>query len=313
MKRCPTCQSTYTDDSLRFCLQDGATLVSMSGSSSSGGATPLDTDKTLQLNSWERPNDPPPTEILSPSVLPTIASPRTPVTTPQQSPRPTEASAPNFAAPLAATPPPRPKSNALVIPLTIAATVIVLGAGGLGAWLLLGDKENGAPGNVRVDRDGTTNTRTASSPAASVTPRGPSPTPTPSPVNVAAVRKEVMEVLSGWAASSMERDINTHMSYYADTLDTYYTRSNVSASVVRADRQRAYDTYSKLEIELSNIQITPDPEGQLAMAILDKTWNFENDERSNSGSVQQEIHLGKIDGRWRIIGEKDLQVYYVNK
>jgi hypothetical protein len=27
MKRCPTCQSTYTDDSLAFCLTDGATLV----------------------------------------------------------------------------------------------------------------------------------------------------------------------------------------------------------------------------------------------------------------------------------------------
>lgn len=27
MKRCPTCQSTYTDDSLTFCLTDGATLI----------------------------------------------------------------------------------------------------------------------------------------------------------------------------------------------------------------------------------------------------------------------------------------------
>ncbi len=27
MKRCPTCQSTYTDDSLSFCLTDGAALV----------------------------------------------------------------------------------------------------------------------------------------------------------------------------------------------------------------------------------------------------------------------------------------------
>src|SRR5918997_7005509 len=27
MKRCPTCQSTYTDDSLTFCLTDGAGLV----------------------------------------------------------------------------------------------------------------------------------------------------------------------------------------------------------------------------------------------------------------------------------------------
>lgn len=28
VKRCPQCQSTYTDQSLNFCLSDGATLLS---------------------------------------------------------------------------------------------------------------------------------------------------------------------------------------------------------------------------------------------------------------------------------------------
>src|SRR3989442_8393657 len=28
MKRCPTCQQTYTDETLKFCRVDGATLVS---------------------------------------------------------------------------------------------------------------------------------------------------------------------------------------------------------------------------------------------------------------------------------------------
>ena len=307
MKRCPTCQSTYTDDSLRFCLQDGTTLVS----TSSVGPTVPDQEKTLQINSREsaRSSEPPPTEILSPSIMPTIASTRTPVTTPQSS-RPTEMSAQNFAA---APPQQRPKSNALVIPITIAATVLVLAVGGLGAWLLLGGKQNNGSGNVRVDRDRTTGTQASSSPTATTTPVAQTPPPASSPVNMTALRKEVTDTLNGWAQSSMERDIDAQMSYYADTLDIYYTKTNVSASVVRADRQRAYDTYSKLDIELSNIVITPDPAGQLANAVLDKTWSFENDEKSNSGSVQQEIRLAKKDGRWLIIGEKDVRVYYVNK
>lgn len=261
-----------------------------------------------------RSSDPPPTEILSPSVMPTIASTRTPVTAPQSS-RPTEMSAQDFAAP---PPPPqqRPKSNALVIPITIAATVLVLAVGGLGAWLLFGGKQNNGSGNVRVDRDRTTGTQPSGSPVATATTTpsvAQTPSPTPSPVNMATLRKDVTDTLNGWAQSSMERDIDAQMSYYADTLDIYYTKTNVSASVVRADRERAYDTYSTLDIKLSNIVITPDPSGQLANAILDKTWIFENDEKSNSGSVQQEIRLAKKDGRWLIIGEKDLQVYYVNK
>jgi hypothetical protein len=35
MKRCPTCQRTYTDESLTFCLEDGAALLSEAASSSS--------------------------------------------------------------------------------------------------------------------------------------------------------------------------------------------------------------------------------------------------------------------------------------
>jgi hypothetical protein len=307
MKRCPTCQSTYTDDSLRFCLQDGTTLVSMS-TGSGGGPTVPDQEKTLQINSWERTNEPPPTEILSPSVLPTLASTRTPATTPQSA-RPTDLSAHHQVAAAA-----RPKSNALVIPVTIAVTVLVLAVVGLGAWLLLGAKQSQQTGNTRSARESTTtNTQTTASPAASATPLAPSPTPTPSPVNIAALRKEVMTALNGWAETSMARDIEGQMSYYAQTLDVYYTRTNVNASVVRTDRQRAYDTFSTLDIELSNVQITPDATGERAVVVLDKTWNFEGEEKSTSGSVQQELRLAKIDGRWRINGEKDLQVYYVNR
>jgi nitrate reductase NapE component len=38
MKRCPACQRTYTDDTLRFCLEDGTTLL---GSGASAPSDPL--------------------------------------------------------------------------------------------------------------------------------------------------------------------------------------------------------------------------------------------------------------------------------
>jgi hypothetical protein len=285
-------------------LQDGATLLRVSG----GGAP--DTEKTLRIEAASRREEPPPTEILGPSVQPTASN--SPVTIPQQ-PRPTELSAHGYAAPATTA----GKKNVLVIPITIAATVLALALGGLGAWLLLGGRENGGADNgVRVNVGGAKGTPTpGSSPAASPTNAASAqrPAASPSPVDVAALRNEVTALLNGWANSSMAHDINTHMSYYADTLDTYYTKSNVSAGEVRADRQRAYETYSSLDISLSNIQITPDATGERATVVLDKTWNFTGEERATSGSVQQRLTLAKIAGRWRITGEKDLRVYYVNK
>lgn len=309
MKRCPTCQSTYTDDTLRFCLQDGTPLVSV-GQGTGPAAT--DAGKTLVLDSTERRTDePPPTEIINPAALPTAASSQKRLTTPQQA-RPTQAGPPDLATQQQQ---PARKTSSLVIPVAIAATVLALAVAGLGAWLLLGNRNSAGTGNTPADGERTTRTpaSTSGSPAVSPTPASSTPTPSASPVNVAAVQSEVMNLLNGWTEASMARDLDAHMSYYADTLDTYYTRSNVSASVVRADRQQAYDTYSSLDIDLSNIEIMPDSTGERATALFDKTWDFEGEEKSNSGSVQQKLWLAKIGGRWRITGEKDLQVYYVNK
>ncbi|HEV2912668.1 MAG TPA: hypothetical protein VGX92_05070 [Pyrinomonadaceae bacterium] len=305
MKRCPTCQSTYTDDSLRFCLQDGATLLTVSGS----GPTIPDAGKTMRMESTGRPDDPPPTEILNPSVLPTMYAAKSPLTAPQQS-RPTETGAhQEFISTRTTT-----RNNAL-IPITIAATVLLLAVGGLGAWLLFGNKNNNAPRSVRTGADRTTAQPTASpSPAPSpTTATTPTPAASPSPVNTAAVQSEVTALLNGWADSSMARDIESHMSYYADTLDVYYNKTNTSASAVRSDRKRAYATYQTLDIRLSDIRITPDATGERATAVFDKTWSFEGEDKATSGSVQQELRLAKIDGRWRITAERDLQVYYVNR
>ncbi|HEX8653339.1 MAG TPA: discoidin domain-containing protein [Pyrinomonadaceae bacterium] len=53
MKRCPTCRRTYTDDSLRFCLQDGASLLSVSEEP----LTPYDPQATLALGEVAPPGD----------------------------------------------------------------------------------------------------------------------------------------------------------------------------------------------------------------------------------------------------------------
>jgi serine/threonine protein kinase/ketosteroid isomerase-like protein len=118
--------------------------------------------------------------------------------------------------------------------------------------------------------------------------------------------------LEGWVAATRDHDFETHMSFYADMLSFYYKRSNVSIATVRADRARAFTRYAKLDVQLSNVVVTPDPTGLTATATFDKTWNFEGDKNS-SGAVRQTVSLENVGGRWLITGEKDLQIYYVNR
>jgi hypothetical protein len=317
MKRCPTCQRTYTDESLRFCLQDGTLLLDDASASFDPNATLAFTEGTPVRD------EPPPTEVLGPQAAHTLRLSTPAPTAASQPPRATVRAAPEGFAP---PPPAQPKtqSNGLVIGLTVTVAILLLVLGSVGAWMLLrNDKSDGKKGTLTgenrndtassssANSSGRANSNANTAQAATPTP-APSPTATLPPVELAAIRDEVTATLNGWAAASMAHDIEKHMSYYADTLDAYYTSTNVSASRVRADRERAYETYSTIDIRLSNIKVAADAKGEHATATFDKTWNFEGSKYS-SGSVQQRIWLVKTGGRWLITGEKDLQVYYVNK
>jgi hypothetical protein len=111
MKRCPTCNRTYTDLSLNFCLEDGTPLTVDAPSGP-------DPNATLRYPSPRDTAEPPPTEIYHPP----------PVQPPRPGPTP-----PSFPSPQQWTPsptqPPRKKSNALWWILGGFAALVVIGAG----------------------------------------------------------------------------------------------------------------------------------------------------------------------------------------
>lgn len=123
---------------------------------------------------------------------------------------------------------------------------------------------------------------------------------------------QVREALEGWAASIRSANIEEHMSYYANMLDTYYNLSAVSSDRVRGDRLKAFGKFSSLDIQISNVNVQVSVDGQSAVAIFDKLFDFRG-EKHFSGSVQNELRFMMINGSWRITGEKELQVYNVSK
>ena len=166
-----------------------------------------------------------------------------------------------------------------------------------------------APTNTKSINTSNTNKLTNTNPISTPTP---TPTPTLNPADESAAKSDVADVINSWKGASENRNLNSHMSYYADTVD-YYKAGNVGASKVRADKQKAYDMYDTISVDISKVKTIIDPSGEKATSVFDKEWLFENDEKTNSGKVQQQLQLTKIGGKWRITGEKDLKVYYVNK
>ena len=162
MKRCPTCNRTYTDLSLNFCLEDGTPLTT----DAPGGVDP---NATLRYPSPRDTAEPPPTEIYRPA--PSTAPPRTepapppPPPPPQWSPTPTQA--------------PRKKSNAVWWILGGFAALVVIGVGLVVMLIALASLGSNSNSNLNANtRDVNRNaniTANANIPNAnaSVTPTGP--------------------------------------------------------------------------------------------------------------------------------------------
>jgi hypothetical protein len=125
---------------------------------------------------------------------------------------------------------------------------------------------------------------------------------------------EIRSTLEGWAQSTRNRDVDSHLRYYSDTLDYYYNRTLVPSSKVREDRMRAFAKFSYLSVQLSNMNVQLDSTGQRATVVFDKTFDFRGDNNAfYNGSVQDQLTLTKLGGAWLITGEKELKIYYVNK
>jgi len=220
------------------------------------------------------------------------------------------------------TDPPRPievKSNrTVVVVLSVVVVILLLALGGLAMHFAFSssDSKNGSstpgkqPESGRLnDAPSPGNTQASPTPTSS---RSTTPTPTRTPPNTSSARQAVLDTLEAWAAAIRAHDLSSHMSYFADRVDPYYLEHDVSSAHIRASLQPAYDRYSRLDVQLSNISVSLEPDGTTATVTLDKTYSFKGD-KVMAGSVKEMIWLSMATGRWRITGVRDLQVYYQNK
>lgn len=307
MKQCPSCRTNYTDDSLKYCLQDGTALVENIASNSETiiyddaptvisprQVEPIRIDvPNSEWQSWE--------ESKQAKVPPIETAPIQPV---QIEPAPA-------------------KSNTTsTVLLTVLGMLGLLAIAGIGGWLYLNNRKTevavnvntSAPNsrsvnaNLAANQDSNANLAApAQTPKATPTA---APKPTLNPEQAQTISDDVKTVVDEWKSSSENLDLETHLSQYAPTVD-YYKSGKTGLTRVRADKQRAYSQFDSINFNITNMKVTPDASGEKASAVFDKEWTFEGENKFSSGKVQQQLTLSKIDGRWKITGEKDLKIYYV--
>lgn len=272
---CNNCGIAF-EDSMRFCSECGAEILSGSRSMPSAQARKPEHDERKAA------------ATLAQARSPAVATTRL-VDANSEGAKPRESYTP-----------------ARVVVITIAIVLVVFFAGATVTWLII--KGKGEPAPRSASETASLKKGASASPPASTAVRV---TPPASAPTNSSWESEVTATLGSWIAALEAHDLDTHMSYFAETLDTYYSRRNVRAAKVRADLERAFSRYSTLSVRLSGIRVTFDRNNESASVTLDKTWTFANgpdtaSEKTWSGSVRQMVWLRRIEGGWRITGLKDI-------
>jgi hypothetical protein len=275
MKYCPTCRSQYTDDTLRFCLQDGSQLD--------------------ELRETEIP-----TVVLdeTPTVSRRRDSSRRYETNPDASDRGVEKKR-SMVVP------------SIVALLGVAALFI---AGVAVTWMYLSGRKVDNDNNTLAVNSSPSqgNVNEARTPRATPTPSSSStPSDTPAPVDHVQAEKEVSGTIDRWNSQAENLDLNSYMQNYAQLVD-YYNRKGLDKAGVRKDKARAFRMYHSILIEMQNMKVSVDKSGETATAEFDKVWDFRGD-RNSSGRVRSELRFRREGGRWLIAGERDIKVYYINR
>jgi len=278
MKQCPTCQSQYTDDTLQFCLQDGSPLRFVSG---------YGEQETVVSN---RPSN---QNITPPLTNPTSWNP-------QQSNAGFETTE-------------KKSSAATAVFLTVFVMLILFGAAGIGAWIYFRGVKPDDNTNILLARKTPAPDTANTSSTSPVRPTTAANTNTAAntsatPVDKEKIKQDVTQRINSWTSAAEARNLGNYMSSYAPTVD-YYNKKGANVAAVRADKEKAFTQYDSIDIDISNLTVTPDASGNEATAVFDKKWSFEGQEKSSNGKVQTQLKLKRINGQWLITGERDLKVY----
>ena len=140
---------------------------------------------------------------------------------------------------------------------------------------------------------------------------GPSPVASP-PVNRRSEEGAIYALLDDWVDSVRNKDINTQVNCYAPRVAQFYTKTNVSQAQVRREKEAAFNDLSEIrKYDIRNVNIDSLTSDQ-ATVSFDKEWDTVG-RRHSSGSERGRLRLDKTSGRWKIVSEQEVKVYWVKR
>lgn len=114
--------------------------------------------------------------------------------------------------------------------------------------------------------------------------------------------------LNDWVAATNARDIGRQMTFYGPTVNAFYRARNATSDLVRAEKEHVFLNADTIDVRVADPQIMLAPDGRSATMRFRKSYTIAGGGQDRRGEVLQELRWLLVDGKWRIVSERDLRV-----
>lgn len=132
----------------------------------------------------------------------------------------------------------------------------------------------------------------------------------PSAADNSAPSDDIKTLLDKWVSSTRSHDVRANVDCYAPVVDSFFGRQAVSRDQLAREKQRQFQTIGRVrKFGLENVRVNRIGRDR-AIVSFDKEWSF-GDRNPFSGAERAELTIRNLDGAWKIIGEKEVKIYWV--
>ena len=126
--------------------------------------------------------------------------------------------------------------------------------------------------------------------------------------NARPADQTITQTLSGWKSAMASNNSETQAAFYAENVDKYFLRRNVTRDYVRSDKQAFLNAGRRLQsFNMSDIGIQVTSSG--ALVSLTKSWVLldPTSTAAKARTTRSRLWLKATPGGWKISGEQDLK------
>jgi ketosteroid isomerase-like protein len=114
--------------------------------------------------------------------------------------------------------------------------------------------------------------------------------------------------LESWADAMRGQDAGAQAAFYADPVEHYALKSNVSNADVWLDKKNAIQSRpSGWKVTLEDVVVEPRPDESMRVRLTKHISSQANGGRVSEQFIHSQLKLRKIDGQWKITSEQNLR------